>query len=179
MKSALISSLVAAGILATVSANAVASDGTITFNGELTSATCDVGVNSTGSANATVTLPTLSTGSLASTGTTAGATSFTIDLSSCTDLTTSAYAYFESGANVDTTTGRLNNNGTATNVEVQLKDSSGSTIEIGSSNQSTSPVAESLSSGSATLAYSAEYYATGAAGAGTVSTSVTYSIEYI
>jgi len=179
MKNALISSLVAAGILATASASAVASDGTITFTGNVESQTCTVSVNG-GDSSATVTLPTVASSVLATEGETAGSTAFTISLTACTDTSGSVYAYFEQGANVDTTTGKLTNTGTATNVQVQLKDSVSNILNIGSDDQTTSPTTSGLSTdGSTTLSYSAEYYATGAATSGTVSTSVTYSISYI
>ncbi|MGL6017136.1 MAG: fimbrial protein [Gibbsiella quercinecans] len=158
---------------------ALASDGTISFTGSVTDQTCTVSVNG-GSATETVALPVVSKSVLAVAGDTAGATSFTLSLSDCTTASGNAYAYFEQGANVDITTGRLNNTGTATNVAIQLKDANANAIYIGSDIQSDSPATAAISAnGAATLNYSAEYYATGASTSGSVASSVTYSISYL
>ena len=77
-------------------------------------------------------------------------------------------------------TGRLsNNNGTATGVQVGLLNDSMESIELNQSSaflQNSQTV--SVDGGSATLNYFAEYYATGAAQAGTVNTSTLFSIIY-
>lgn len=179
MNRTLLASLFGAGILVAAQANALASDGTITFTGNIESDTCVVSVNG-GSGTATVTLPTVSNRLLSETGLTAGNTKFSINLTKCSNEG-AVYAYFEQGANVDAVSGKLiNQSGTAANVVVQLKDSNNGVINIGSDAQKTAPVSQKLDAdGAAQLFYSAEYFATGAAGAGTVSTSVTYSISYI
>lgn len=178
MNRTLLASLFGAGILVAAQANALASDGTITFTGNIESDTCVVSVNG-GSGTATVTLPTVSNRLLSESALTAGNTKFSINLTACSN-DGAVYAYFEQGANVDAASGKLTNSGTATNVVVQLKDSNDGVINIGSDAQKTNPVSQVLdANGAAQLFYSAEYYATGAAGAGTVSTSVTYSISYI
>ncbi|MBS3046394.1 fimbrial protein [Enterobacter mori] len=162
---------------------AAASVGTVTFNGNINSNTCAVAINN-GTADATVTLPTVSSSVLGSAGQTAGSTNFTMDLTGCstgTGAATAVRAYFESGANVNASTGNLKNStatGSASNVEVQLLDSAGTVLKAGDNSQRSNP-ATALTSGAATLVYSAQYYATGAATAGTVNTSVTYSIDYL
>ncbi|ABI39309.1 Fimbrial protein [Shewanella sp. MR-4] len=162
---------------------AKASTGTITFNGEVTSSTCTVKVNGT-SADAVVTLPTVSTSDLAADTVVAGRTTFTINLSECTlDANQSqVVAFFESGTNVVATTGRLKNNGTAGNVSLQLLDAvNSSVIKAGDEGQKTSNTATTVAGdGTAILPYAVEYYAEGAAAtAGTVTSSVTYSIHYM
>jgi len=171
IKTALLSSIALSG-------SAYASDGTITFNGAITASTCVVAVNG-GSANGTVTLPTIATTQLSNPGDVAGATSFSLDVSACTfDAgVTGATGYFELGANVDPASGRLNNTGTASNVQLQLflGENYVSKIAVGQTNQlQATPV--SATGGS--LEYGVEYYATGASGAGTVASSATYSLIY-
>ena len=171
-------SMIAFGLLVAVQINAAAaSDGTVNFTGTIESQTCTVSLNG-GSSTGTVTLPTVAKSVLATAGQTAGATRFTIDLSDCSTETGNVYAYFEQSANVNTN-GRLNNTGAATNVDLQLLDSANNALNLGSTDQSTSPTTAALTDGAATLTYSAQYYATGASTAGTVASSVTYSINYL
>ncbi len=157
-----------------------ASTGTITFNGQLNSNTCDVVVDGQ-AADATVVLPTIGTNQLSSTGQTAGDTGFTMALNNCAGTLQTASAFFEAGATVDSVTGRLNNNGTATNVSLQLLDGSSpsrAVIEAGNQNQVNGNSYVNISSGSANLPYIVRYFADGATTAGTVVSSVVYSIQY-
>lgn len=88
-------------------------------------------------------------------------------------------AYFEKGANVDAN-GRLINTATggASNVVLQLVDGTGNTpINAGDISQNSGNFV-AISGGNATLPYSVRYYATGAATAGAVTSSVTYSLIY-
>ncbi|MDW8847675.1 fimbrial protein [Erwinia sp. MMLR14_017] len=165
-------------LLAAAQVNAAeASDGTITFTGSIDSQTCAVSING-GSSSATVTLPSVSSSVLSSAGQIAGNTRFTVELNECSTETGEVYAYFEQGANVNAN-GRLNNTGTATNVELQLLDGANNVLNAGSTDQTTSPTTEALTAGAATLSYSAQYYATAQATSGTVASSVTYSINYL
>lgn len=162
-------------------------DGTITFSGSVTASTCTVkGPTSAGSNNFTVTLPTVSANSLTANGTGAyasSATPFTMTLSAC-PAGAKVGAQFYSAANADTLTGNGTLKGTGvTGVDVQLLDSGSTPVTIGT----TAPTGNAnvtdqttVASGGATLAYSAQYYATSAyAGAGgTVSTTVNYVINY-
>lgn len=160
--------------------SAYGSDGTISFTGSLTDATCVVKVNNT-SASGSVGLPAISKLSLPSSGIVAGATIFTLNLSGCTTGKT-VNAYFEAGPTVDTVTGNLINGGTAGNVQVQLLTGAGVPIVVGSSGQATTTGITTTSSPSVTggiLNYVAQYYATGATTSGSVTTSVTYSLTYL
>lgn len=165
-------------LLAAAQVNAAeASDGTISFNGQINSQTCTVSVNG-GSSTGTVVLPTVSSSLLKTKGQTAGSTRFTIDLTECATKTGNVYAYFEQGANVNAD-GRLINIGTAANVDLQLLDKVNNALNAGSTEQTTSPTTAALDQGAATLTYAAQYYATAAASSGTVASSVTYSINYL
>ncbi|MCI2294108.1 type 1 fimbrial protein [Enterobacter sp. I4] len=159
-----------------------ASSGTISFTGSVNSETCAAVVNN-GTADATVTLPAVPASALKTAGATAGATTFTINLTGCDPANTKTRAFFEAGGQVNST-GRLNNSDTAgaTNVELELLDvdDNSSVIKVGDyASQSTSGTTIDASSGTGTLNYAVRYYATGAATAGAVASSVTYSIIYL
>ncbi|WP_145515786.1 fimbrial protein [Yersinia aleksiciae] len=160
-----------------IAQSAIAADGTITINGQITDTTCGIAVNN-GTKDATVTLPTVSASALSTINSVAGTTPFNIVLSGCTGTTmNNAYAYFEPGAKVETATGRLNSDGTATGVQVRLLNKNSAPILVGSASQG--GVVEDITGGGATLNYYAQYYANNAAvGAGTVITQVDYTIVY-
>ncbi|HEV6965650.1 fimbrial protein [Roseateles sp.] len=162
--------LAAAAAAIALSQAAQASDGTITFNGNLVASTCTI----TGGGNQTVTLPTLSTSTLASAGATAGDTLFTIALTGCTG--TQATTFFEAGANTDATTGRLKTN--ATNVQIQLLTDAAVVVNLAGAAGSQNIGTVDTSTGSGSQSFIARYYATGATSAGAVSSSVTYSMIY-
>lgn len=168
--------ILAASALALGSVAAHAADGTVTINGKVTDQTCKVSAESK---NITVTLPTVGVGSLATAGTTAGRTPFTINLKDCKAGQVSAF--FETGGNVDAASGRLNNTGNASNVQVQLLSDSSKVISV-LANAAQAPVTTKATvakdGDSAALNYYAQYYATGAAKAGDVATSVQYTINY-
>lgn len=152
-------------------AGALASDGTITINGNLTANTCTINA---GYGNITVNLPTISTATLNTAGKTAGNTKFTIALSNCTG--SSAQTYFEAGATINTANGHLiNASGSAGNVEVQILNDQNQAINLSTQTNSQQV---SIVSQAATMNYYAQYYATGVATAGTVITSVKYSMIY-
>lgn len=172
--------LLAAVIGMTFAGSALAADGTITINGTITDTTCDISVNNQDK-NATVTLPTISVSALPAVGATAGATPFSIALTNCAGPTlNTASTFFEAGANVDQTTGRLNNSasGTATNVQVQLLNANQGAIMAGSAH-SQGDVTVDISSGGGVMNYFARYYANGVVTPGTVNTQVDYTIIYL
>lgn len=182
MKKTLLSAVMIAsfGIAALASQAARAVDGTITFTGKVVANTCKFHVNGGGSSN-TVVLPVVFTSALTTAGNVAGNTAFTISATNCDPLLTSVQAYFN-GPHVDGTTGNLINTGTAANVQVQLLNGTTSTVMPLNGTTATtqnSPVGTVSSTGAATMNYSAQYYATGAATAGLVNTSVDYTINYL
>ncbi|PNS11304.1 fimbrial protein [Mixta theicola] len=157
-----------------------AADGTITINGKLTQQTCTVKINN-GTADAVISLPTLSTSALDAAKKVAGRTAFTMNLTGCTPASGSVRAYFEHGPTVDAASGRLNNMQTtdaAKNVQIQLRDNDENDVYVGNTSQRTNPATDVSAAGTADLLYSAYYYATAPAEAGGLATSVTYSIDY-
>lgn len=167
-----------------VSAVQAAGNGTINFTGAVNNQTCNATVNgATGTTAAAVTLPTVQANVLGTAGNTAGQTAFKMDVTGCATTNPTGAgtvkAYFEKGANVDAT-GRLINTtiGGASNVVLQLVDGTGnSPINAGDISQNTGNYV-AISGGNATLPYAVRYYATGAATAGAVTSSVTYSLIY-
>ncbi|MDV5526881.1 fimbrial protein [Enterobacter hormaechei] len=182
MKKSAIALTLFAVLGATVSSANAASTGTITFNGELTATTCDAVVDNQ-AANATVVLPTVGTNQLVNLGETAGRTGFNIALTNCQGTLKTASAFFEAGPTVDLASGHLlNKGGSATNVSLQLRDESsanGDVIVAGNGNQAANTTYVDVSSGSANLPYSVEYFADAATTAGTVISQVVYSIQYM
>lgn len=193
MKTKLLSTLVLIGstAISQVAAAATNGDGTITFNGAVSAQTCTINGNGTGAKNFTVTLPTVSSSTLATSGQTAGRTSFSIALTNCTPATGNVHTYFEPGTTTDIQTGNLildssntsNAAGTvpknvATNVEISLLNSDTSPIKAGAADASQNSKPVPITGGSATLNYYAQYIATGAATAGTANSSVMYTISY-
>ena len=171
--------LLASSLIVLGMSSAFAADGTITINGNVTASTC---VINSGTPDFVVTLPTVSTTVLDTANDTAGRTPFTINLTECSAATKVA-TYFEPGSTVDFATGRLNNTtGDATNVQVQLLGSNTTAIPVfavgSNGSQAGSQIVTTDVTGAAALDYYAEYFATGAAGAGTVNTSVQYTIVY-
>jgi type 1 fimbria pilin len=136
--------------------------------------------------NIPVTLPGVPVSSLSTAGQTSGRTGFSIVVTDCPTSVRTVTTYFY-GGNVDADTGDLvNSNGTARNVEVQLLNGSGgsnaalSAIDLTGSQAAAQHSSQYTVSGStATLNYYAQYIASGgAATAGSVSTSVTFTIAY-
>ncbi|MGQ8773425.1 fimbrial protein [Serratia sp. NA_112.1] len=161
---------------------AQAADGTITFNGKVTDQTCTI--STPGGKDFTVTLPTVSASTLATQNSTAGRTPFAINLTQCSRGQVATY--FEPGATVDFNSGRLNNQArtdAATNVQIQLLGSNNQFLPIlaagaNGAQQNSQWVTVANDAGSANLNYYAEYFATSAAGAGDVTSSVQYTIIY-
>nr|WP_315413578.1 type 1 fimbrial protein [uncultured Pseudomonas sp.] len=171
----------AALVAATGSQFANAADGTINFTGSLTDTTCTITVGGSVSPSvAAVKLPSSTAAKLAKAGDVDGQTGFNVELSACAGTATTAAAIFASGGNVDPVSGNLKNTGTASNVMLQLLDStSGKTIKAGDASQMTSTSRVNLNADGATvLPYAVQYFATGAATAGTVISAVTYSVDY-
>jgi major type 1 subunit fimbrin (pilin) len=168
--------IIGTALLSSVAAHA--SDGTINFTGQLQSSTCSV---SSASQTLSVTLPTLATSALAAgVGTVAGSTPFSIAITGCTSGST-ATTYFETNANVDQSSGRLNlaTGSTATGVQLQLTNSNNSVINLAKPSGSQNVVAAAITGGNATETFAVAYYATSATvGAGSANSNITYSMVY-
>jgi major type 1 subunit fimbrin (pilin) len=177
-----------------------ASDGTITFTGAVTASTCTVKVNGAGTGDGSVALPNVDTSALtnAAAKTNAAGTFFNIGLSSCTAATdilpgptapTHVRIYFEAGPNVDQATGGLINANGTSNVEVNLYNASNASV-VGTqilpgtaTNTTANPLISGLTTATNVMQYFYAGYSTAANGgqaatAGSVSTSVTYSLVY-
>lgn len=164
-------SKLALGFVAALGMNAaLAADGTVTFNGEVVDSTCTVT-----NANQTVTLPTVSTSALGASGAVAGITAFSLDLTGC-NANDDVGIRFENGTNVNAA-GRLKNNGTANNVNVQVLDGANNVLNL--ADPAASLVQTADGAGASTFDYFAQYYADGAAAeAGNVTTSVEFTVIY-
>lgn len=173
----LLSAMIIAGT-ALAAQGAFASDGTITFNGLVSASTCSIS-SSGGSANFTVSLPTVSTTSLTAPNAVAGRTPFAITLSGCTPASGSVHTFFESGTNTGPSGNLALNAGGAANVEIQLLNNDLSVIKAGYADASQNSHIVSINSGTAELDYNAQYISVpGNAGAGVADSSVQYTIAY-
>jgi major type 1 subunit fimbrin (pilin) len=153
--------------------------GTITFYGKAIPPTCEVNPGSSGSFS--VALPSISTKSLSTAGATAGATGFTISLTSCATDGTRVRTMWEYGRTTSAS-GTLKNDGTATGIEIQLVDwNSGSpnVMDLSKADGAQNSQSVALVNGEANLRYAAQYYSpTGNTTGGSIETSVQYSLTY-
>ena len=171
----------------------LASDGTITFTGAVTGSSCTINVNGSASTTTTVALPTVDTAALTDVAprSTAGGTFFNMVLSGCAAVDdygagaapTNVQIYFEAGPNVDESTGGLiNGAASGSNVEVKLYNASEATVvgtQITPGKATVQPPVQTIA-GAGTQWFYAGYSTedNGAATAGAVSTSITYSLIY-
>lgn len=162
-------------ILAAPISAAMASDGTITFTGDISDTTCNISVNGKNSSTE-IKFDPISSSALSSAGEVANEKPITLSLTNCTNPTENVRALFES-AQTDYSTGNLSNKGTATNVQVQLLDNQHMPIKLGDGSQTNGPSFKIVDS-IATLNYYARYYATGKVAGGNVDTLVNYSLSY-
>lgn len=168
--------MITGSLLVSSSAMAV-SDNTITFQGEVTDETCSVVINGN-QAKPVVLLPTVSTKELTDQGKTAGPITFDIGLSGCTpmDKTTKISTVFV--GNQVTSNGNLGNTGSAKNVEVQLLDTSGNPINLTGGFTGNGDLQLEPNASEASATYTAQYYSTGQAEAGTVAATLQYAVSY-
>src|SRR5690348_784061 len=161
----------------TLAPAANAADGTITFNGKVIAPTCSVSNASGG--NLSVNLPTVLATAFSGLGSTAGQTSFKLNLTGCPTSPSGIQVAAEfSGTNINSTDGNLNNAAAGgSNVEVQLTDGAGTAINLGTTPAHVTATVDG--SGNATLDYKAQYYAAQASvSGGAVQTSVEYTLTY-
>ncbi|MBP0592718.1 type 1 fimbrial protein [Paraburkholderia sp. LEh10] len=186
MQKRVLSAAVFAGLVGLLSTAAEAADGTITINGSVSDTTCSINGAASGSpADVAVTLPNVPASSLTSVGATAGTSNLgdiRLSLSGCSGTATKAIAHFENGPTVDQASGNLVNQASASpaqNVQVRLLNAKTEPISIlTQDNNDISTDGATITGGAATLNYFAQYYATGEAQPGNVSTSVQYTMQY-
>lgn len=153
-----------------------ASQGTVTFNGELIAETCEIDTNDV---DKTVTLPRMSTQTLAEAGDEAGSTTFTIKAVNCPTAITKVAAHFEAldSTGYNPVTGNLTNaavTGAAKNVEVRLYNTDSSVIAVGG----TGAAFDVQSDHTAVMGYIGGYYASAATEPGDVTAKVNYTLSY-
>ncbi|RFB67325.1 hypothetical protein DZB54_19305 [Herbaspirillum sp. 3R-3a1] len=128
-----------------------------------------------------ITLPKVSTSALAANGQKAGWTPFSIRLDSCKTSGVQSNGVnvrtFFDGPRVNATTGNLDVTGPA-NVQLQLSNGDGSVINLAGVKGSQNVATTQIRAGTATLPYAVSYFATGKAGAGTVSSTVNFTMEF-
>lgn len=169
--------------LAAASTSALAAtQGTVTFNGQLTADTCEI---SPESENRVVPLPPVAIATLNGPGIEAGTTGFELNVVNCPSDITQVAAHFEAigSSGADTATGNLTNASTdanpATNVQVRLFDADGNHLPVGSTGPGVDIVRPTpTSNGTATMYYAGGYYSTAATTAGPVYAQVRYTLAY-
>lgn len=158
--------------------SAVLADNTIKFQGEVADQTCDISINGNAS-TPLILLPTVPTTSLATSGSTAGQTPFTIGLTGCTASASATAIKTVFVGNNLTADGRMGNTGSASNVSLQLVDPAAPTTPLDLTGQ-TGSAGLSLAADATSAAYdfAVEYYSEGTATPGSVLGSVQYSVSY-
>ncbi|WP_342322841.1 fimbrial protein [Kosakonia sp. BYX6] len=159
------------------SAFAATANNTVRFMGEVSEQTCNIDIDGN-STSPVVLLPTVSNSQLASSGSTAGDTPFTVTLSGCGPQLTSAGIVFVAN-NIDGQ--NLKNTATtapATNVAIQLLEG---TTELNFVNNKVETAKQSVggSNLSATYDLTARYFATGVATAGNVEAQAQFAVTYL
>lgn len=163
---------------ALTSSVALASDNTITFQGEVADETCTVTVNGN-TYSPVVLLPTVSTNDLSMAGQTAGDTTFEIGVTGCTGTTTGDVRISTVFVgNLVTNDGNLGSTGTANNVDIQILDIANNVIDFNSTFNGEGDLTLTSNQTEASATYIAQYYATDASTAGTVQASMQYAISY-
>ncbi|AIY41647.1 Fimbrial protein precursor [Collimonas arenae] len=176
-KNLIVAAIAAASVFVAFAPAAYAADGEISIEGNITSKTCTI---NGGNKNFTVTLPTVSAGTLAVAGTWAGRTPFTIKLTNCSPTGGQVATYFEPGPTVNKDTGRLRvDTGGATKVEIGLLTDAFASIDAAAAVGSQKSQVVSISTaGAAELNYYAQYESTGGTTEGRVRTRVNYTMMY-
>lgn len=179
--------MTAISLMSVVSTGVTANDGTISFVGTISDATCDIiggdENNPSQGRDFTVNLPPVSVTALAAAGQYAGDTRFYINLSgqNCPNGKV-ANVVFEraQSTNIDSATGNLKNHtaaGAAANVQVRILNKNKNPLDLRLQNADHQPI--TIANNTARFEYWGQYVSVnGAARAGTVSTDVIYSVTY-
>lgn len=166
-------------LLFSQAANA-ASANTITFKGEVTEQTCEVTVNGV-NARPVVLLPTVTKSELATAGSSAGLTAFTLGVTGCKVDTKALDIKTVFVANNMTERGNIANTGTAQNVELQLLTNDAGTTPIDlRTTDAVAGITVAVGSTAGEHDFAVQYFSpTGSASAGTVIGTVQYAISYL
>jgi major type 1 subunit fimbrin (pilin) len=137
-----------------------------------------VQVNGEGTGDGAVALPVVDTAALGSNGPPdAAGTFFDISVSSCVSPTTRVLAYFEAGPTVDPLTHALISSGTS-NVGVKIYEASEATVVGAQVSPGVTTAAQALTDSGTWHFYAGYSSETDEPRAGTVITSITYSLVY-
>lgn len=186
------SSIAALALMAMGAANAqIVSEGRVNFTGNIRHVTCSLKADSQ---NMTVSLGYIAPTAFTSIGTTAGEKPFQINLERCTignvPGTTTTYPANATvrftGSNINPTTGRLNlaGAGSATGVQIRLKNAQGNEMRLnqpnaGAGGGTQNATSITIADGDNSLNFSAEYVSTAASvGAGNGNSSVEFEMIY-
>ena len=174
-------SAITLGVSLLAAQHAIADNGTIHFTGLVQDQSCDLSVNGSGSAEATVSLPNVLLSELDSPGAEAGKTPFTIALK---DFTPGLMLrpFFESN-NVYAPTGTLSNStlasdGGAENINIAISNNQGTKLDLNTNLVADNPFREIDTAGEVDFEYKASYMAIGKAGVGKVTSALVYTIVY-
>lgn len=154
---------------------AQAADGTIEFIGAVTEITCTI---NDGTADLSVTLPTVAASALSHAGATAGRTPFSIELTDCSSSEGKVSTYFEADTNVDANGHLIPDAGGAKNVNLVLLNDAHGEIKLGAPAGDQNSQSVQVVGGVASLNYFTEYKATGDVEAGLVRSRVRFTIAY-
>ncbi|WP_261288944.1 fimbrial protein [Serratia fonticola] len=163
-----------------LSAGALAADGTINFQGVVNSTTCTL---DTGSQDLTVMLPSIKSSDFASANSaaTSPTVKFSLKATGCEAGTVSAAAVFATGGNVDVTNGNLNNtytDGTDAQVRIYMEDGT-TPINLANFGESTNNVG-TVNGNDVTIDFHANYFSKNTtATPGLLRTSIQYSMQYL
>ncbi|NRH29621.1 fimbrial protein [Pseudomonas sp. MS19] len=167
-------------------ATALASDGTINFEGSVNGESCNIDISQglvtdNGNPNGLVVLPTIGLSAFSSEGSKAGNTTFNFTLTDCTpDI--EVRPYFESN-NVSTSTGYLLNtvselNGGATGIDLEILNIDNEYIDLRSNPEATNKFVNVGSNGIIILHYNVQYTAGLDPTSGDISSALTYTLQY-
>jgi len=174
--------LSALGLFASAANAATVNGGTVHFKGEIVNAACAVDA---GSVDQTVQLGQVKSSTLATAGATSSAVGFNIQLDDCdTTVSKTAAVSFSGVAATDKDGASLPDvlalqssaAGSASNVGIQILDSTGSSLAL---DGATFSAAKTLINGTNVLPFQARYYATDAATAGTANADATFQVQYL
>lgn len=176
----LIDTLVAASLMTVGLAHAATTTvngGTVHFKGEVVNAACAIDA---GSVDQTVQLGQVKATTLSEAGKTSSAVGFNIQLNECdTSVSTKAAIAFSgvtvNAANLTALALEGSSAGVATNVGVQVLDSTGKALAFDGATYS---AAATLADGNNTLPFQARYIATGAATPGTANANANFKVQY-
>jgi len=169
-------SLAACCALLVAATSANATDGVISFSGEVVAPTC---VINGGSNDLPVRLQPVNASALSRAGRIAGNTNFQLRLSACAPGISRVSTYFEPGPTISPEGRLITDAGGARNVQLQLLNNASVPMNLAGADGSQNSQLVAISNGGALLQYSVNYYATGAATPGTVSSRVQYSLNYL